>query len=74
LTNRFGTMMAISAAIGLASSVGGLYASYYLNAASGSTIVLAATAFFFVSTAFSPKRRSLFTAMMETRARALKPR
>jgi manganese/iron transport system permease protein len=74
LTNRFGTMMAISAAIGLTSSVGGLYASYYLNAASGSTIVLAATAFFFLSTAFSPKRRSLFTALMEARANAVRVR
>jgi manganese/iron transport system permease protein len=74
LTNRFGTMMAISAAIGLVSSVGGLYASYYLNAASGSTIVLAATAFFFLSTAFSPKRRSLFTALVEARANAVRVR
>jgi iron/zinc/copper transport system permease protein len=67
-------MMAISAAIGLISSVGGLYASYYLNAASGSTIVLAATAFFFLATAFSPKRRSLFTALVEARANAARSR
>jgi iron/zinc/copper transport system permease protein len=54
--------------------VGGLYASYYLNAASGSTIVLAATAFFFLATAFSPKRRSLFTALVEARANAARSR
>jgi manganese/iron transport system permease protein len=49
LTRRFTRMLALSATIGAACAVLGLYASYYLQAASGATIVLLATAFFFVS-------------------------
>jgi manganese/iron transport system permease protein len=67
LTNRFGRMMAISAAVGVGSAVIGLYASYYLNAASGSTIVLTATACFFLAMAFSPKRRSLLSEVLQAR-------
>jgi len=70
LTNRFGTMMAISAAVGVGSAIVGLYASYYLNAASGSTIVLTATACFFLASLFSPKRRSLLSQVLQTRRRA----
>lgn len=67
LTDRFGPMMATSAVVGVVSAVIGLYASYYLNAASGSTIVLTATACFFLALVFSPKRRSLLTAVLEAR-------
>lgn len=67
LTDRFGPMMATSAVVGVVSAVVGLYASYYLNAASGSTIVLTATACFFLALVFSPKRRSLLTAVLEAR-------
>jgi ABC-type Mn2+/Zn2+ transport system permease subunit len=67
LTNRFGRMMALSAVVGVGSAVVGLYASYYLNAASGSTIVLTATACFFLAMAFSPKRRSLLTEVLRAR-------
>jgi manganese/iron transport system permease protein len=67
LTNRFGNMMAISAAVGVGSAIVGLYASYYLNASSGSTIVLTATACFFLAMAFSPKRRSLLTEVLRAR-------
>ena len=74
LTDRFGPMMAMSAAVGVASAVIGLYASYYLNAASGSTIVLVATACFFLALLFSPKRRSLLTLAMEARRTAAKSR
>ena len=70
LTNRFDHMMAISAVVGVASAIIGLYASYYLNASSGSTIVLTATACFFLALAFSPKRRSLLTQVLEARRRA----
>lgn len=70
LTNRFAPMMAISACIGVASAIIGLYASYYLNAASGSTIVLTATLCFFAAMAFSPKRRSLLTQVLEARRHA----
>jgi len=70
LTNRFGSMMWLSAAIGAGSAIVGLYLSYYLDAASGSTIVLVATACFFLALAFSPKRRSLLTALLEARRTA----
>jgi manganese/iron transport system permease protein len=67
LTNRFGPMMLISAAIGVGAGIVGLYLSYYLNVASGSSIVLVATACFFIAMALSPKRRSLLTALLEAR-------
>jgi|SRR6202049_3242355 len=67
LTNRFGPMMLISAAIGVGTGIVGLYLSYYLNVASGSSIVLVATACFFIAMALSPKRRSLLTALLDAR-------
>ena len=67
LTTRFRAMMVVSACIGVGSAIVGLYASFYLNAASGATIVLAATACFFLAMAFSPKRRSLLSAVLEAR-------
>ena len=70
LTTRFRSMIIVSAIIGVASAVGGLYASYYLNAASGATIVLAATACFFLAMALSPKRRSLLSVVLESRRTA----
>jgi len=70
LTNRFSSMMAISACVGVASAVIGLYVSYYLNVASGATIVLVATACFFLAIAFSPKRRSLLSSLLEARRSA----
>ena len=74
LTNKFGTMMAISAAVGVGAGVLGLYLSYYLNVASGSTIVLVASACFFIAMALSPKRRSLLTALLEARRVAARVR
>ncbi len=51
LTSRFAPMMSLSAAMGAASTVGGLYLSYYLRSSSGATIVLLATAIFFAALA-----------------------
>ena len=48
LTHRLPWMMAVGAAIGGASAVVGLYASYFLDIASGPAIVLAETAGFLV--------------------------
>jgi ABC-type Mn2+/Zn2+ transport system permease subunit len=53
LTRRLPAMMATSLVIGCLSSVLGLYASYYLNIASGAAIVLIATGFFFCAFLFS---------------------
>ncbi len=49
LTSRFMPMMGLSAVLGLASTVGGLYLSYYLGSSSGATIVLLATVLFFIA-------------------------
>jgi manganese/iron transport system permease protein len=49
LTRRFVPMMLLSCAFGVFSAVGGLYASYQLEASSGATIVLLATLVFFAS-------------------------
>lgn len=70
LTNRFGAMMFISAVVGMGSAIVGLYLSFYLNVASGASIVLVATACFFGAMIFSPKRRSLLTALLDARRTA----
>ncbi|MBP9500603.1 MAG: metal ABC transporter permease [Candidatus Promineofilum sp.] len=46
LTRRLPSMMIVSAAIGVFSGVAGIYASYYLNIASGPAVVLVATLVF----------------------------
>ncbi|MBV8373081.1 MAG: metal ABC transporter permease [Candidatus Eremiobacteraeota bacterium] len=51
LTSRFAPMMALSAAFGAVSTLGGLYLSYYVRASSGATIVLLATILFFAAVA-----------------------
>jgi ABC-type Mn2+/Zn2+ transport system permease subunit len=56
LTKRLPAMMALAAVFGASSSLVGLYASYYLNLASGSTIVLTATLFFLLAYLFSPRK------------------
>ncbi len=57
LTSRFAPMMALSALIGAASTVGGLYLSYYVRASSGATIVLLATILFFLALGVKRLRR-----------------
>ncbi len=49
LTDDFSRMMVLSVLIGLVASLGGLFLSYWLNIASGATMVLLATAIFFIS-------------------------
>ncbi len=56
LTRRFPSMLALSAGIGAFCAVAGLYASYYLQAASGATIVLLATMLFFIAMAIGRRR------------------
>jgi manganese/iron transport system permease protein len=58
LTSRFSPMMALAASFGAASTVGGLYLSYYVRASSGATIVLLATILFFVAVGAKYVRRS----------------
>jgi len=42
LTNSFNRMILLATAMGMATTIVGMYASYYLNAASGATVVLSA--------------------------------
>lgn len=56
LVRRLPSMMALSALFGAFSSLTGLFASYYLNVASGAAIVLTATILFLLAFLFSPSR------------------
>jgi ABC-type Mn2+/Zn2+ transport system permease subunit len=62
VTRRFVPMLLTSTVIGVGSCICGLYISYYLGAASGATIVLVATAAFFVLLAVSRQRSRAATA------------
>ena len=64
LTRRLPSMMALAAAIGVVSSVVGLYLSYYLNVASGAAIVLVATMFFLLAFLFAPQRGLLSKSIL----------
>jgi len=55
LTRRLSRMMIVSAAIGILSSVVGLYASYYLNVSTGASIVLVCTLVFIVALIVAPR-------------------
>jgi len=56
VTRRLPSMMALSAVIGVVSGIVGVYASYYLNIASGPAVVLAATAIFLIVLALTAAR------------------
>jgi ABC-type Mn2+/Zn2+ transport system permease subunit len=51
-------MMGYAVAFGVSSAVGGVLLSYRFDLPSGATIVLLATALFFIAAALSPKRRA----------------
>lgn len=57
LTEDFHRMMLWAVVLGNLSALGGLLLSYQLDTASGATMVLTATALFFLSTLLSPRRR-----------------
>lgn len=57
LTDDFRRMMALSVLLGVGSALVGLFLSYWLDIASGATIVLTATVVFFLAALFSPRRR-----------------
>ncbi len=56
LTRRLASMMVISAIIGAFSGVVGLYASFYMNIASGPAVVLVSTVIFIGAFLFAPQR------------------
>ncbi|PMR72290.1 metal ABC transporter permease [Billgrantia endophytica] len=55
LTDRFPVMMAISVTVGVVSAIVGLWLSVTLDVASGGTIVLVATSFFFLALLAAPR-------------------
>jgi manganese/iron transport system permease protein len=55
LTVRFTRVMLVAGVIGIASAVAGLYLSWWLDVASGATIVLVQTATFLVVLGFGPR-------------------
>lgn len=55
LTDRLWAMAATAGTIGAISGVGGLYVSWYQSIASGSAVVLTATALFFLAYLFAPR-------------------
>jgi ABC-type Mn2+/Zn2+ transport system permease subunit len=61
LTRRLWHMMVVGAVIGAASSVVGLYLSFYINIASGAAVVLVCTAFFVMAFLFGPKHGVAWT-------------
>ena len=65
LTVRFGSLMALAIVLAVASSVAGLYLSFWLDVASGATIVLVQTAVFLLVLSVSPR-----TGLLSRRRRA----
>ena len=56
LTRRLPSMMAASAVIGAFSGISGVYASYYLDVASGPAVVMIATLIFLLVFLFAPEK------------------
>lgn len=69
LTRRLPAMMLVAAGVGAVSAVVGLYASFYLNIASGSAVVLTATLCFLLVFLFAPQR-----GLLAQRGRSRRPR
>ena len=59
LTDRFGKMLWVSSATGVATSLAGAYASYYFNGATGGCIVTLQTLVFLAAFVFAPKHGML---------------
>ena len=55
VTVRFTRLMITAAAIGVASAILGLYISFWLDVASGATIVLVQTAWFVITLVLGPR-------------------
>ncbi len=67
---RFGQMMVLGAVLAAASAVIGLYASFYLNLASGASIVLVETLFFLIALALGPRSGLMARAARRVEAEA----
>ena len=71
LTDRFGRMLVLAPVISAVCAVVGLYASYYLDAASGGMVVLTQGAAFTLVYLFSPRHGLLVTRLKAVRRRKL---
>ena len=69
LVVRFTRLMAVAALVGIASAVLGLYLSYWLDVASGATIVLVQTGLFLLAMVLGP--RGMLARRRAVRASAL---
>ncbi len=56
LTRRLPSMMVVSALVGAFSAISGVYASYYLDVASGPAVVMVATLIFLLVFLFAPEK------------------
>lgn len=63
LTDRFERMLVIAVAVSVVASVVGTYASFYLNAATGGTIVVAQAAAFALAYLFAPTQGVVWRAV-----------
>jgi manganese/iron transport system permease protein len=61
LVVRFEPLMLLAAALAMIAALGGLYLSFYLNVASGASIVLVETLFFVLALLFGPRTGLLST-------------
>lgn len=64
ITDRFGTMVRTSVAIGIASGVLGVWLSYFLDISSGSAVVLTSTSIFAIAFALTAFKRRPATGIM----------
>jgi manganese/iron transport system permease protein len=69
LTDRFGRLCALAAAIGMLSGVIGAYASYFLDGATGGIIVTLQTLVFLAALVFAPKHGMLAARRRRREAR-----
>ncbi len=69
LTDRFAHMLILAPSIAVVSAVAGLYASYYLDTASGGMVVLAMSLSFTLAYFFSPRSGVISRQIVAARAR-----
>jgi manganese/iron transport system permease protein len=72
ITDRFGRLLALSVAIGVATSAVGAYLSYFLDGATGGVIVVLQTLVFLAAFLFAP-RHGLIAARRKARAASEAP-
>ena len=70
LTDRFGMMLALSAVLGMLSSIAGAYASYFVNGATGGCIVTLQTVVFLGVFLFAPKHGIISSRRKTTSVRS----